>query len=633
MLFDRKRGTKNTFMKHEVFFEDELIDEPIESNPLFIGRAFTKRRFMIASVALIVSLSFLIGRAAWMQVVEGSAYQARSERNRLREVPIPPKRGIIFDRTGNILADNVSRFQVTMTPSNLPLAKESVETELSVAARLLGRPINELRDIAYATGTARDETYLVADDLPYEQAMSIALELPNFQGFQLEIGSRRRYPYSKQVQSISHVLGYLGKLNAEEYSAAKENGYRLSDDIGKTGVEKSYEQRLRGSLGEEVSEVDAHGKPTHLVARTEPTDGEDLHLTLDIELQEIAEKALQAQMEDLDVARGSVIAMDPRDGSILALVSWPAFDNNHFSGVVSSTYYQALIEDEDHPLFARAWAGTYPSGSTVKILMATAALAEGIIDEHTSMRSVGGIRIGQWFFPDWLGGGHGITDVRKAIAQSVNTFFYTIGGGYEGFVGLGVERIAKWLDIFRLGRETGIDIPGEVTGHIPTPEWKQAAKDERWYVGDTYNLSIGQGDLLVTPLQVAGYTAAIANGGTYVTPHVVKDAETNEEYFGDDIHDDIEIVREGMRETVTLGSGRGLAHLPVPIAGKSGTAQWHSEKETHAWFTSFAPFEEPEIVIMVLLEQGGEGSSTAVPVVRDIYTWWWQERANRGGAF
>ena len=620
-------------MKHEVFFEQELIDNSVADNPLFVGKAFGKGRFMMASVMMLVAVSFLVTRAAWMQVVKGAVYQGQAEQNRLRHVPIPPKRGIIFDRTNNILADNVSRFQVTLTPSNLPQAKDAVENELSIAARLLGRPINEFRNMVYVTGTARNETYLVADDLPYEQAMSVALELPKFQGFNLEIGARRRYPYSSQIESVSHVLGYLGKLNQKEYASAREMGYRRSDDIGKTGIEKSYESRLRGTLGEKVSEVDAYGKATSLVSHTDPVDGEDLHLSLDIKMQQVAEEALRKELTSIHRTNGSVVVMDPRDGSILALVSWPAFDNNFFSGSVSSTYYQSLLEDTSHPLFASAWSGTYPSGSTVKILMATAALAEGVIHEDTTVLSVGGIRIGQWFFPDWLSGGHGITDVKKAIAQSVNTFFYTIGGGYEGFVGLGVDRIDKWLDIFNLGRRTGIDIPGEATGLIPTPEWKQAVKDERWFVGDTYNLSIGQGDLLVTPLQVAAYTSAIANGGTIITPHIVSDASTTQTYLGDAVHEDIEIVREGMRQTVTVGSGRGLSYLPVPIAGKTGTAQWASDKDTHAWFTSFAPYEKPEIVVMVMIEEGGEGSSMAVPVARDIYTWWWQERANRGGTF
>lgn len=628
-----RRTSKNTFIKHEVFFEDELVDEPANEAPLFMGRAFSKSRFFVAATILSVAVSFLIGRAAWMQIVEGSEYQVRAEQNRLKRIPVPPKRGIIYDRRGTILADNVSRFQVTLTPSNLPVGQERIESELSVAARLLGKPIDELRDIAFATGTARDESYLVADDLPYQQAMSVAIELPDLKGFELEVGSRRRYPHSAEIESLGHVLGYLGKLNEEEYANARENGYRRSDDIGKTGIEKSYERHLRGALGERVNEVDAHGRPTTLVGNTDPKDGDDVHLALDLELQKVAEAALAREMEKLEVKRGSVIAMDPRDGSLLAIVSWPAFDNNYFSGSVSSTYYQKLLEDENHPLFARAWSGTYPSGSTVKILIATAALAEGVVDAGTTVLSVGGIRIGQWFFPDWLAGGHGITNVRKAIAQSVNTFFYTVGGGHEGFVGLGVERIAKWLDIFHLGRATGIDLPGEAIGLIPTPDWKQAVKDERWFVGDTYNLSIGQGDLLVTPLQVAAYTAAIANGGTYINPRLAEEAPLEKEDLGENVRDDIEIVRQGMRETVTLGSGRGLSFLPVSIAGKTGTAQWHSEKETHAWFTSFAPFEEPEIVVTVLLEQGGEGSSVAVPVARDIYEWWWGERARRGGTF
>lgn len=617
-------------IRHEIFFESEVADREAEKTPLYLGKAFTARRFLFATTILVVIVSFLVGRAAWMQVVEGSEYQAQAEQNRLRRIPIPPKRGIIYDRNGTILADNVSRFQVLMTPSRLPPEPEQATEELGTAARYIGKSINELNEIAYATGTARDDTYLVADDISYEQAMRLAIELPGLNAFQLEAGSRRRYPQSSEVESLSHVLGYLGKLNEQEYQSAHENGYRRSDEIGKTGVEKSYEQQLRGVLGERVSEVDAHGSETTLVGYREPVDGEDLHLSIDLGLQKEAERALRNEMNLISVKRGAVVVMDPREGSILALVSWPAFDDNFFSGTVSSTYYQKLTSNPDKPLFPRAWAGTYPSGSTVKILIATAALAEGVIDANTTVNSVGGIRIGQWFFPDWNAAGHGIVAVRAAIANSVNTFFYTIGGGYESFVGLGVEKINKWLSLFHLGRETGLDLPGEAKGLIPNPEWKEAVKDERWYVGDTYNLSIGQGDLLVTPMQVAAYTSAIANGGTYVSPRVSMDETPKTESLGDNIRDDIQIVREGMRLCVTNGSCRALASMPVQIAGKTGTAQWHSEKDTHAWFTSFAPYDNPEIVVTVLLEEGGEGSSVAVPVARDIYSWWWAERAKRG---
>jgi penicillin-binding protein 2 len=332
------------------------------------------------------------------------------------------------------------------------------------------------------------------------------------------------------------------------------------------------------------------------------------------------------------VTRGALVALDPHDGAVLAAASLPAYDNNIFSGGVSSTVYQTLVQNPDQPLFPRAWAGTYPSGSTVKVVIAAAALAEKLITPHTSFLSTGGIRVGAWFFPDWSASGHGVTDVRRAIAWSVNTFFYTVGGGHGSFSGLGVERLSAWMRKFGLGQKTGVDLPAEAEGFVPSPEWKEKTKGERWFVGDTYNLSIGQGDLLVTPLQVAVYSAAVANGGRKVTPHVA--ADTNLADPPRVIEAEVvDVVRLGMRECVATGSCRALSDLPFPVAGKTGTAQWHSEKKTHAWFTSFAPFDRPEVVVTVLLEEGGEGSSVAVPVAREVLNAWWRLRNERGGKF
>lgn len=630
MRLFRRKGS-SSIVHHEVFYEDEITS--VQDRPMFLGRAFSKSRYRAAAVFLLCAISLLLGRAAYMQIAEGSSYQALAENNRLRKVAIPPKRGMIRDRTGRVLADNVPRFQVSFTPFNLPADQAAVESEISEASLLLGLSVNDLLPLAYATGSARDETTTIADEMSYNQAMNVAIALPNLPGFNLEVGSKRRYPQSDEVESLSHVLGYLGKLSPEEYATAREDGYRRNDEIGKTGLERSYEAILRGSLGERVSEVDAHGRVKALVEDRAPVDGADVQLTLDLDLQKATEQALKGELEKIGMTRGAAIAMDPRDGSILAAVSWPAYDNNYFSGSVSSTYYQSLIENKDQPLFARAWAGTYPSGSTVKILIAAAALAEGIITPDTTVLSVGGLQIGPWFFPDWKAGGHGITNVRKAIALSVNTFFYTIGGGYESFVGLGVDRLSEWLTKFGLGSPTGVDVPGEGKGLVPSAEWKERVKGERWFVGDTYNLSIGQGDLLVTPLQVARYTATVANGGHLVIPHFVKKDQEESELVADGIDKNLQVVREGMRDTVTLGSGRALSTMAFSVAGKTGTAQWSSEKDTHAWFTAFAPYENPEIVVTVLLEEGGEGSSVAVPVSRQILEKWWQLRASRGGAF
>jgi penicillin-binding protein 2 len=288
-------------------------------------------------------------------------------------------------------------------------------------------------------------------------------------------------------------------------------------------------------------------------------------------------------------------------------------------------------------LFNRAINGEFPSGSTIKLLFAAAALQEKIITETTSFLSTGGLRLGEWFFPDWKAGGHGITDVRQALAQSVNTFFYYIGGGYQNFQGLGVSGLVKYSRFFGLGESSGLDLPGERAGFVPTIAWKEQVKDEPWYIGDTYHFAIGQGDVLVTPLQVANYTVAIANGGTLYGPHLVakilnEDNETVEEIAPRVINSgfidqhNLQIVREGLRQTVTRGSAQSLQTVPVAVAGKTGTAQWSTKKSPHAWFTGFAPYDNPEVAITVLVEEGVEGSTMAVPIARDILTWYFRNR-------
>jgi penicillin-binding protein 2 len=268
--------------------------------------------------------------------------------------------------------------------------------------------------------------------------------------------------------------------------------------------------------------------------------------------------------------------------------------------------------------------------------MAASALEEGIITENSTFLSVGGIQIGQWFFPDWRAGGHGRTEVRRAIAESVNTFFYYIGGGHEDFRGLGVDKIVHYGELFGLGTQTGIDLAGEASGFVPIKEWKEEVKGERWYIGDTYHLAIGQGDLLVTPLQVAVFTSVFANGGALMRPHFVKNILTSsdqslQEASTEPIREDfinryhISTVRDGMRQTVVSGSARSMSSVPVPVAGKTGTAQWSSKKPTHAWFTGFAPFDPPEITITILIEEGGEGSEVAVPIAREFLTWYFSD--------
>ncbi len=618
-------------VRHELLFERDW--NQAKQRPLYLTSSFSRKRFFIALSIVFLSVVTLLGRALWMQVGQAEQYSILAEQNRLRSTPLWPLRGIIRDRQGHILAENASRFQVTFLPREV--SRDSVDREraLGEAGRILGISYATLVGYAAATGTAVDETVIVMDALPYPQAMRFATALPHLPGFRLEVHPVRRYPQSSVVESLSHVLGYVGRLSPEEYEARREKGYRRADELGKAGIERWYEERLRGVLGERMDEVDARGRASAFVGERPAKHGEDISLSLDLALQAESEKALRSAMERAKTTRGVVVAMDPRDGSVLSLVSLPAFDNNYFAGSVSSTVYQRLANDVDQPLFARAVSGAYPSGSTIKIVMSAAALAEGVIQPRTTVLSTGGIRVGQWFFPDWKAGGHGTVTVRSAIAWSVNTFYYYIGGGYGGFQGLGVDRIASWMRAFGLGSRTGIDLPAEAAGNVPTPAWKLETRKEPWYVGDTYNLSIGQGDLLVTPLQVALYTAEIANGGMRVIPHLFQNGSTSTATKVGASSDVYQVVREGMREGVTYGSGRALSTLPFAVAGKTGTAQWSSKGVTHAWFTSFAPYEHPEIVVTVLLEEGGEGSSVAVPVARDVLLAWDRLKRERAGQF
>lgn len=630
----RVQERTSSLVQHEVLYEDDITH--IKDRPMYMGAAIPSRRFFGAFILVVCMLAGLFGRAFWMQVVHGAEYRERADRNRLRVEIVSPRRGIIRDREGRVLAENIPSFDVRLTERLLPSDPGERDEVLGRIGRALTMRVSEIEAVM-ASSTDPDESIVLQRDVSYDRAIAMNIVAANVPAIDVVVGSKRRYPVSGEVLSLSHVLGYISGITQDELRKRKMEGYRQIDLIGKTGIESTYESILRGSPGERLYEVDSRHTVTAMVGETAPVDGSDVSLSIDLDLQREAERALRASMEKIHVSRGAVIAMDPRDGSILAVVSLPAYDDNVFSGTVSSTAYAQLISNSDHPLLPRAWAGIYPSGSTAKPMLAVAALAEGIITPKTTVLSTGGLHVGPWFFPDWKAGGHGLVNVRSAIAWSVNTFFYYIGGGYERFVGLGVDKISAWMKTFGLGEKTGIDVPGEVAGFVPTREWKESTKSERWFIGDTYNLSIGQGDLLVTPIQVASWTATIANGGYIVRPKIGMkygrpedipiSVSTTRSEMPLAPSSAVEAVRLGMRDTVAYGSGRALADLPFPAAGKTGTAQWRADKDNHAWFTSFAPFEKPEIVVTVLLEEGKEGSSAAVPVAKEVLRAWWAKRS------
>lgn len=621
--------------RHDRSLEEAASADPGSNNfpGQALGLSIFPKRFRGTFFILLATFFLLVARTAQLQIIQGNYYRSQAEENRFQIKYLPAERGVITDRNGAILAENFSVFTLTMTIDNLPTDPSERDRVFARAANLTGLQRADFDLLLQEYAEVPSEEIIVKKDLDYEHALLAMVETPNLPGFAVQPATKRRYDTA--AISLSQVLGYVGKINAEEFVQEKDNGYRRTDEIGKTGIELSWETALRGQPGRRLVEVDASGNETTIYSEELPVKGSTITLAIDLELQKAAEKYLSDEMALIGKKKGSVIVMNPNNGEVLTLISLPSYDSNLFSGGIDKDSYAALSEDPNQPLFPRAVAGEFPSGSTFKPYVASAALAEGVITSTTTFLSTGGLAIGQWFFPDWKAGGHGVTDVRKAIAESVNTFFYIIGGGYDTFTGLGVERIVTNAALFGFGTATGIDLPSEGNGFLPSKDWKETAKGERWYVGDTYHLAIGQGDLLVTPIQMAVALSAVANGGTKYQPHVARAIDEQiilpqGTSLSPALKDAIEIVREGMRQTVIEGSARRLNSLSIPVAGKTGTAQIGGTEETHAWFTGFAPYDNPEIAVVVLIEEGGEGSSTAVPVAENIFKWWAQNRENSG---
>lgn len=599
--------------------------------PQYLGVAVSRRRLNVLLVVLLCAFGVLTARAAQLQVFSGDEHRTRADRNRIRVLPTPAVRGIFFDRTGVPLVSNVPSFTLRVTAADLP---QDADARARVFAEVPALAGMDQAEFAVAVGEARRTPYVpvaVQGGIPYDDAVRLTVAAERFPGVDVTVDTVRRYAGAPGLASLGHLFGYVGKITEEAYAAAAPGTYLLNDRIGRSGIEAAFETLLRGTFGTRQAEVDALGREQRVIAERPPADGQSIRLTLDLAAQERLEDALVAAMRRAGGRRAAAVALDPRDGGVIALVSLPGYDQNLFAGGVSSSTYRALNEDDDRPLFGRAISGLYPSGSTIKPLVAAAALEAGVITSQTTVESTGGIRYGAWFFPDWKAGGHGRTDVRKAIAESVNTFFYMISGGTESFPGLGIDRLSAWLMRFGLGAVTRIELPGEAAGLVPTPEWKERVKKDAWVIGDTYHAAIGQGDVLVTPLQMAVVTQAFANGGTVFAPHLLAarrgaDGEAlvvPEKLAGDFLSPQtLDMVRQGMRQTVTAGSAPSLMAVPVAVAGKTGTAQGRPDRPAHAWFTGFAPYDRPEIVITVLIEEGGEGSHAAVPVAREFLSWY-----------
>lgn len=631
-LFRRKR---NSELDEDFFYQypGSGEDNPEAAQGEFLGTFLSSLKLFILFGFLSATLVFILGRSFYLQVVKGAYYQQMADNNRSTVEYLHATRGLIYDSKGVPLVANQPKFALSLVPADLPFTKEARQQRLNEIATMLGLDTAGLTKQLADLPLNFKQPVTIKEELPYQEALAAAIKIEGHPELALESVTQRQY---LDPEPFAHIFGYLGKINKDELKKNSDSDYLFADNIGKSGLELTYENNLRGANGLREVEVDAQGHEKKVIYQKDAVRGQNLILTIDKKLQDTIYHMTRDHLRQIGKTKAAVIVEQPQTGAILAFVSYPSLDNNMFISGLTQDEYTKLVNDPAQPLFNRAIKGEYPSGSTIKMIVGGGALEEHVISESTTFLSTGGIWIDNlWFFPDWKAGGHGITNIYKALADSVNTFFYIVGGGYQEYKGLGAEKLAKYYRLFGLGSPTGVDLPSESAGLVPDANWKQNIKKEQWYIGDTYHMAIGQGDVLVTPLQVANYTSAFANGGKLVTPHFV-DSMVDENNHQTQIVPanirtnmidsyNVGIIRKGLRRAVTDGSARYMNSLPVQVAGKTGTAQFADNKEPHAWFTGFAPYDKPEIVVTVLIEEGGEGSSTAVPLAYKIMNYYFGE--------
>lgn len=586
-------------------------------------------------------------RTFYLQIIQGEALTLLSENNRIRISFIKPERGVIYDKNLSQLVWNGPAFDLISDKRDLHPSSYERLKEIEEIARIIGKNPDDLKK---KIAESEETKILISENLSHQTLIRLETQIKDLSGFFLEKNVIRDYPFGPQ---FSHLIGYTGKLNKEELKNSKN--YSITDSIGKIGLEKSYEAILRGKPGKMKYEKDALGYKKGEEILSLPEAGKSLVLHLDLGFQRKLVEELEKSLKNVGAERAAAVALDPKTGGILALVSFPLFDSNLLSKKISQEKWEALVKDDSKPLFNRVVSGGYHVGSIIKPLIAEAALEEGIISPNKKLYGPLELCLFNKYsgkkecFYDWKF--HGWTDLRGAIAKSVNPFFYMIGGGYvapnfadsrlpKNFKGLGSEKIKKWLNFFNWGEKTNIDLPEEIKGRIPDPEWKKNyfknPGQKIWTIGDTYHLSIGQGDILVTPLQVVTAFGAIANGGTIYQPQVVQKIVTGStesikvikeikpkiirENFIDSKN--LQVVREGMREAVTYGSSIILNNLPVKTASKTGTAQINKKGYYHHWVTVFAPYDDPEIVLTVMIEQVEGLHSATLPVAKEVLKWY-----------
>lgn len=583
-------------------------------------------RFFYVAIAAILLL--LVGRLLVLQIFNAQQNKALAEGNRIRETDIRAPRGVIYDAKHNLLARNVPNFEVTIVPSELPHTADDREAIYAKLAEPLKLSSGDIKQRAEAKGLHYGKEILIADKLDRDSSVLLRMHGGDLPGVRVADNPQRNYP---NPDLFAHVLGYTGRVSEEDLKSNPD--FQASDYVGKTGLEQTYERILRGKPGKARVEVNAQGQAIKELQSEDPQNGRSLNLAIDTDLQNVMTKAVDNGIKSSrhKATGGSAIALNPKNGEILGLVSLPSFNNNQFVDGIKDADYKSLAEDERKPLFNRPLSGEYPPGSTFKLVTATGALAEGIITPDKYLASPPELDIQGYKFVDWDPKGHGSVNVQNALAVSSDVFFYKVSGGYSDQRGLGEVKLGDYMKQFGIGKPTGIDLPDEHSGLVPTQKYKEDTFHEPWYIGNTYQMGIGQGFVLATPLQVATYTATIANGGVAYKPHLVHatvgaDNPNDIQIMPSEPlvnlkvgRDVIKVVQDGMRQAVESGTAVELASLPIDVCGKTGTAEFAHETNAHAWFTAYAPCEDPQIVLTVMIEGGGEGSDVAVPAAKTIF--------------
>ena len=592
-----------------------------------------RNRLLLSGLLIVVAFVVLLARFSWLQVVQRSYYHTLAEQNRISMVPVVPNRGLILDRNGTVLAANYSAYTLEVTPSKVPSMERAID-ELASVIDVTARDRRRFKKLQEESKNF--ESLPIRTRLTEEEVARFAVNRYRFPGFEIKARPFRSYPLGEVA---SHAIGYIGRINEADVKRIDTQGlttnYKGTDHIGKLGIEGAYEKELHGVTGSEQVEIDAGGRAIRALSRSEPISGNNLVLTLDLELQKVAEEAFQQ-------FRGALVAIDPKTGEILALVSRPGFDPNLFVDGIDPQNWDALNNSPDKPLNNRALRGQYPPGSTIKPFMGLAGLEYKKRTPEYSISDPGFFSLPgvPHRYRDHKKDGHGSVNLHKAIVVSCDTYFYGLA------TELGIDSIHRYLTQFGFGQPTGIDIEGETQGLAPSQEWKQRRFKQKWYAGDTVSVGIGQGYILTTPLQLAAATATLANNGHVVHPRLLKAVQNAQTQETREIQtregavvaikpEHLALIKAAMVDVTRPGgtavrAGQGA---PYTVAAKTGTAQviglkqgeTYNEKKIkeehrdHALFIAFAPAEDPKLAMAILVENGGHGGSTAAPIAREVF--------------